>query len=347
MNKIRVMIVDDSALVRQLLTEILSRHSDIEVIATASDPLFAQKKIQQEVPDVLLLDIEMPRMDGLTFLRQLMQVQPLPVVICSSLTVRGAKVTVDALAAGAVAVVTKPQQNLKHELASVEQQLLQAVRTAAQSSPALFSVPPKTVAKADAANNRHWDMVLIGTSTGGTQAIELILAGLTAACPGIVIVQHMPAAFTGAFAERLHNLYQVQVVEAKTGERVTSGKVIIAPGGRQLTIQQDQQGFYTEVTLAPPVNRHCPSVDVMFRSASVFRSAKIAAFLLTGMGSDGAKGLLALRQANSVTFVQNEKSSIVYGMPKEGLKLGAAEYEVDLSAVANVIVGDATAAVKL
>lgn len=347
MNKIRVMIVDDSAVVRQVLTEILSRHNDIEVIATASDPIFAQKKIQQDMPDVLLLDIEMPRMDGLTFLRQLMQKQPIPVVICSSLTVRGAKITVDALAAGAVAVVAKPQQNLKHELASVEQQLLQAVRTAVQSSPTSFAAVSKVQAKADVPQRHFWELVLIGTSTGGTQAIEFILGGLTVDCPGIVIVQHMPAAFTGAFAERLNTLYPMQIVEAKAGERVMNGKVIIAPGGRQLTIQRDREGYYTEITLAPPVNRHCPSVDVMFKSAAVFNSAKIAAFLLTGMGSDGARGLQALQQANSMTFVQNEKSSIVYGMPKEGLKLGAANYEIDLAVVAHAILGDTSTALRL
>lgn len=349
---IRVMIVDDSALVRQVLTELLQRQHDIDVIATAADPLFAQKKLQQERPDVIVLDIEMPRMDGLTFLRQLMQENPLPVVICSSLSVQGAKVTLEALAAGAVAVVAKPQYDLKVELPLIEQQLVQAVRTAAQSTPEpqlipVVPVPLRSSVAKPARERMHWQLVLIGASTGGTQAIESILKALPVNCPGIVIVQHMPAGFTTAFAERLNHQYPLQVMEAKSGERITAGKVLIAPGGRQLTIHQDFQGFYVKVEAAPPVNRHCPSVDVMFRSVSELNSDRIAAFLLTGMGSDGARGLLALRQAHGTTFVQDEQSSVVYGMPKEAAKLGAACFEINLSAVAAAITGDLSNAVPL
>lgn len=348
---IRVMIVDDSALVRQLLTELLQRQHDIDVIATATDPLFAQKKLQQERPDVIVLDIEMPRMDGLTFLRQLMQENPLPVVICSSLSVQGAKVTLDALAAGAIAVVAKPQHDLKVELPLIEQQLVQAVRTAAQSTPEpklsqVVPTPLRNTAKL-VREKIHWQFVLIGASTGGTQAIEGILRTLPLDCPGIVIVQHMPAGFTAAFAERLNHQYPLQIMEAKTGERITAGKVLIAPGGRQLTIHQDAQGFYVLVEAAPPVNRHCPSVDVMFRSVSELNSDRIAAFLLTGMGNDGARGLLALKQAHGTTFVQDEQSSVVYGMPKEAAKLGAACFEINVSAVAAAITGDLSDALPL
>lgn len=345
---IKVMIVDDSALVRQLLTDMLNSASDIDVIATASDPIFATRKIEQQTPDVLILDLEMPRMDGLTFLRKLMRERPLPVVIYASLSVEGAKRSMEAMSSGAVAVVAKPQQELKIALPAMSEQLLMAVRSAAHSGPLQIAAPSEErPAKGKRKRVKNcWDLVLIGASTGGTQAIESVISKLDKNCPGIVIVQHMPAGFTAAFAERLNAIYEVEVQEAYAGARVRAGLILIAPGGKQLTVQRDRQGYYVDVILAPPVNRHCPSVDVMFQSASEFKSDKIAALLLTGMGSDGAKGLLALRRANSITFAQDEESSVVYGMPKEAIKAGAALYTVGLSKVSNIIVGDIEVATR-
>ncbi len=348
---IKVMIVDDSALVRQVLTEILSMPSDIEVIATASDPVFAEKKIQQQKPDVIVLDLEMPRMDGITFLKKLMQDNPIPVVICASLSVQATRRTMDALAAGAIAVVAKPAQELKQALPGISQQLVQAIRAAVKSNPRFMLSAPDTVRTEThlpaATKQIAWELVLIGASTGGTQAIENILRQLPDDCPGIVVVQHMPAGFTAAFAERLNTLYHLEVQEAYSGARVQRGRILIAPGGKQLSVQRDAQGYFTEVRVAPPVNRHCPSVDVMFDSASAFKSDRIAAILLTGMGSDGAKGLLSLRQAKSITFAQDEQSCVVFGMPKEAVKLGAVCYQLPLGSVAQAIAGDLTGAVPL
>lgn len=346
-KKIKVLVVDDSAVVRQVLSSMLSGQTDIEVIGTAADPLFAVNKMREEWPDVITLDIEMPRMDGLTFLRKIMTSRPTPVVICSSLTEKGAETTMEAMAAGAVAIFTKPTMGVKDFLQSSKQELLAAIREAAQSRVSrLTSAAPvaravaavqSTPAVQTAMAKTTEKVIAIGTSTGGTLALEQILTALTADCPGIIVVQHMPEKFTAAFAARLNSLSEIEVREAKDGDRVRPGLALIAPGGQHMSLVRNGAFYQVQVKPGPAVNRHCPSVDVLFRSVAKCAGKNAVGFQLTGMGDDGARGLLEMREAGAITYAQDEASSVVFGMPKEAIKRGGAVHIVALEQVAGQI----------
>ncbi|WAJ37160.1 chemotaxis response regulator protein-glutamate methylesterase [Pseudomonas sp. GOM7] len=352
MNKIKVMIVDDSAVVRQVLSGTLSEHAGIEVIGTAADPLFAMDKMQREWPDVIVLDVEMPRMDGISFLKKLMAERPTPVVICSTLTEKGAATTMEAMAAGAVAIVTKPQAGLRQFLLEATEELASAIRAAAQARLKRLTPkppqppPPAPKLSADAilpaggagAMTRTTErIVAIGTSTGGTQALEYVLTALPRVCPGIVIVQHMPEKFTAAFAERLNTLCQIEVREAKHGDRVIPGRALIAPGGRHMLLKRSGAQYLVEVVDGPPVSRHKPSVDVLFRSTARAAGANATGIIMTGMGDDGARGLREMHEAGALTLGQDEASCVVYGMPKEAMKLGGVSREIPLEQIPTAI----------
>lgn len=357
MVKIKVLIVDDSAVVRQVLTAALSEDAGIEVIATASDPIFAMDKMRVQWPDVIVLDVEMPRMDGITFLKKLMAERPTPVIICSTLTEKGAETTMQALAAGAVSIVTKPKVGLKQFLQDDSESLVAAVKAAARANVRRLAahakagpLPVQAKLSADAIlPAAHHAMaettervVAIGTSTGGTQALEQVLTALPRVCPGIVIVQHMPEKFTGAFAERLNSLCQIEVREAKHGDRVTPGLALIAPGGRHMLLKRSGAQYYVDIVDGPPVSRHKPSVDVLFRSAAKCAGKNALGIIMTGMGDDGAKGLKEMHDMQAKTLGQDEESCVVYGMPKEAVKLGGVDKEVPLERIAQEILAYAS-----
>ncbi|RSH68489.1 protein-glutamate methylesterase/protein-glutamine glutaminase [Stutzerimonas stutzeri] len=328
---IKVFIVDDSALVRQVLTACLDRHPGIQVIGQAADPLFALEKMQRDWPDVLVLDVEMPRMDGITFLRKIMAERPTPAIICSTLTEAGAAITLEALAAGAVGVFTKARLGLKESLQQLSSELIRQIEQAARSRPrAAVRAQPKPSSPSrepsSAAGLTTTDRVIaLGTSTGGTQALELVLRQLPADSPGIVIVQHMPEKFTAAFAQRLNNLCQIEVREARHLDRVRAGLALVAPGGRHMQLKRSGAQYFVEVLDGPPVNRHKPSVDVLFRSVARHAGHNALGIIMTGMGDDGARGLLNMREAGARTVAQDEASCVVFGMPKEALQIGAAQ----------------------
>ena len=339
------MVVDDSAVVRQVVAGLLDAATGIEVIAAVADPLLAIERLKQQWPDVIVLDVEMPRMDGITFLRKIMAERPTPVVICSTLTEKGAKTTLEALAAGAVAIVTKPKMGLKQFLTDASDDLLNAVRAAAQANVRRLAVPGKLTADAvlppaderGAMIRTTERVVALGTSTGGTQALEAVLTALPALCPGIVIVQHMPEKFTAEFAARLDGLCRITVKEAAGGDRVVPGRALIAPGGRHMLLRRAGAQYLVDVVDGPLVNRHRPSVDVLFRSVARGAGTNALGIIMTGMGDDGASGLLEMRQAGARTFGQDEDSCVVYGMPKEAMLRGAVERQVPLEAIAREI----------
>ncbi len=351
---VRVLIVDDSALVRQMLSEILGADPQIVVVGAAADPYIAREKIKELNPDVLTLDVEMPRMDGITFLRNLMRLRPMPVVMVSSLTERGADVTLQALEMGAVDFVAKPKIDLQRGLREYEDEIRTKVKMAAGVSPrALERQPPAAVPavqpklSADAVlgpggARRHFKttdrIVALGASTGGTEAIKEVLTRLPADAPGIVISQHIPAAFSGPFARRMHDCSALTVREAQGGEQVLPGHVLIAPGGKHLLVVRDGARYVCELNDGPPVNRHKPSVDVMFRSVAQNVGPNAIGVLLTGMGDDGARGLLELREAGAPTIAQDERTSVVWGMPGEAVKRGAAALVLPLEQVAGKII---------
>ncbi|MCX7169777.1 MAG: chemotaxis response regulator protein-glutamate methylesterase [Proteobacteria bacterium] len=354
MAKIRVMIVDDSAVVRQVIRENLEREADIEVIGAAADPLFALERMKNNWPDVITLDVEMPRMDGITFLRKIMSEHPTPVVICSSLAEKGAETTMEALAAGAVAIITKPKIGVKQFLQNASNDLVTAVRTAARSNVrniqpgGLASPSPKLTADAmlaaraatpTAMSKTTESIIAIGTSTGGTQALEVVLTMLPAVCPGIVVVQHMPEKFTALFADRLNTLCQVEVREARNNDRVIPGRVLIAPGGHHMMLRRSGAQYIVEVADGPLVNRHKPSVDVLFRSVAQVAGKNALGIIMTGMGDDGARGLNEMHQAGAKTVAQDEATCVVFGMPKEAIKLGGVDKIVPLEQVAREIIG--------
>lgn len=352
MQRIKVLIVDDSAVVRQVLTSMLAGDSGIEVIGSASDPLFAMDKMRSQWPDVIVLDVEMPRMDGITFLKKLMSERPTPVVICSTLTEKGAQTTIQALAAGATGIVTKPKAGLKGFLQENLEQLTCSIKAAARANvkrlvPSvmpLIHVAEKLTADAILSAAHHamvetTDRVIaIGTSTGGTQALERVLSVLPRTCPGVVVVQHMPEKFTGAFAERLNGLCQMEVREAKSGDRVMPGRVLIAPGGRHMLLQRNGAQYHVDIVDGPPVSRHRPSVDVLFRSVAKCAGKNALGIIMTGMGDDGAKGLKEMHDMRAKTLAQDEESSVVYGMPKEAVKLGCVDKIVPLDMIAREMV---------
>lgn len=346
MSKIGVLIVDDSAVVRQVLQAQLAADSEIEVLGAAADPLLAMERMKLRWPDVLVLDVEMPRMDGITFLKKIMSERPTPVVICSTLTEKGAQTTMEALAAGAIAIVTKPKLGLKSFLLDNSNDLVAAVKSAAQSKVHKLTVRPaepsqvraKLTADAMLAPASGASMVqtterivAIGTSTGGTQALETVLTALPRVSPGMVIVQHMPEKFTAAFAARLNTLCEVDVREACDGDRVIPGRALIAPGGRHTLLKRSGAYYYVEVADGPLVSRHKPSVDVLFRSVAKYAGRNALGIIMTGMGDDGARGLKEMRDAGASTVAQDEASCVVFGMPKEAIKLGAAERVVPLT----------------
>ncbi|HEX5355840.1 MAG TPA: chemotaxis response regulator protein-glutamate methylesterase [Aquabacterium sp.] len=352
---IRVLIVDDSAVVRQVLTQRLSADRAINVIGAAADPVFAMDRMAKEWPDVIVLDVEMPRMDGLTFLRKIMAERPTPVVICSTLTTQGAETTMQAMAAGAVSIVAKPKANLKQYLLEESDDLVAVVKAAAQArvkrmagSPRLAPAPAKL--SADAILPSHLGsptramsettdrVVALGTSTGGTQALEQVLSALPVDCPGLVIVQHMPEAFTAAFAQRLNKVCDIEVREAAHGDRVHTGLALIAPGGRHLVLERNGAQYRVAIVDGPPVSRHRPSVDVLFRSVARSAGRNALGVIMTGMGDDGARGLKEMREAGAHTLGQDEDSCVVYGMPKEARKLGGVERELPLDAIPSAIV---------
>ncbi|KAB2911927.1 MAG: chemotaxis response regulator protein-glutamate methylesterase [Dechloromonas sp.] len=353
-DKIKVMIVDDSALVRQVVSQALASDPGIEVIGTASDPLFALQKMKALWPDVLVIDIEMPRMDGITFLKKVMAERPTPVVVCSSLAEKGAQATFEALSAGAVSIITKPKLGLKSFLEDASNDIVQAVRSAARANMralgnSTLTTPfnrPKLSADvmlspgagSHRALERTTDQVVaIGTSTGGTQALEAVLTKLPATALGIVIVQHMPEKFTAMFAERLHGLCQIEVREARHGDRVIPGRALIAPGGRHMMLKRNGAQYVVDVADGPLVNRHKPSVDVLFRSVAKFAGANALGIIMTGMGDDGARGLKEMHDAGARTIAQDEASCVVFGMPKEAIKLGAADQVMPLDQIPGAI----------
>lgn len=346
-NPIRVLIVDDSAVVRQVVTQLLSADKSLSVMGAVPDPVFAIERMNKEWPDVIVLDVEMPRMDGVTFLRKIMSERPTPVVICSTLTTQGAETTMQAMAAGAVSIVAKPKAALKQTLLDGADDLVSVVKAAARARVRRISdaskAPVKVSAKlsADAvlpgvnANARAMvettdRIVALGSSTGGTQALESVLSALPSDSPGIVIVQHMPEAFTAAFAQRLNKVCDIEVREAAAGDRVHSGRALIAPGGRHLVLERSGAQYRVNVIDGPPVSRHRPSVDVLFRSVARAAGRNALGIIMTGMGDDGARGLKEMREAGARTIGQDEDSCVVYGMPKEALKLGAVEREISL-----------------
>jgi two-component system chemotaxis response regulator CheB len=350
------MIVDDSAVVRQVLTAALAQDPAIDVIVVASDPVFALDKMKREWPDVIVLDVEMPRMDGITFLRKLMAEHPTPVVICSTLTEKGAETTMQAMAAGAVSIVTKPKVGLKQFIQDDSESLIAAIKAAARANikrlaqhlsvaPApVPHIPQKLSADAILPAATHAmaettdSVIAIGTSTGGTQALERVLTVLPRICPGIVIVQHMPEKFTGAFAERLNTLSQIEVREARSGDRVIPGRALVAPGGRHMLLRRSGAQYHVDVVDGPPVSRHRPSVDVLFRSVARSAGKNALGIIMTGMGDDGAKGMKEMHDMGAKTLAQDEESCVVYGMPKEAVKLGAVDLSLPLDHIPNAII---------
>ncbi len=356
---ITAFVVDDSAVVRKHLTETLTA-GGIQVLGSASDPLFAWPKLQSNWPDVIVLDVEMPRMDGISFLKKLMAEHPIPVVMCSTLTEKGGETSMQALAAGAVSFVTKPKMGLKGFLEDRSNGLVDAVKAAAKANLRAFSSPTKasgvqatrlplratagTVASPGRAPAMQGALsettdrvVAIGISTGGVQSIEVVLRKLDRTCPGILIVQHMPAAFTASFAERLNGVCDMEVLEAKDGDRVINGRVLIAPGGRHMQLKRSGAQYVVEIKDGPLINHHRPSVDVLFRSVAACAGRNAVGLIMTGMGDDGARGLKEMLEAGAYTAAQDEASCVVFGMPAMALKMGAAEEVVGLQDIAQWI----------
>ena len=342
-RKIRVLVVDDSAVVRQTLRDILNGDPAIEVMGTAPDPFVAAERIHEEEPDVITLDIEMPRMDGLTFLQKIMQEHPIPVVICSSLADNGAQSTLRALEYGAVEIIAKPRMGTKQFLEDSAAVLREAVKAAAgarlrRAKP--HTVEPKLTADAILARSTGAmletteKVVAIGASTGGTEALRALLEVLPPDAPGIVIVQHMPEVFTRAFANRLDGLCQISVKEAETNDTVLRGRALIAPGNRHLLLKRSGARYFVEVKDGPLVSRHRPSVDVLFRSAARYAGRNAVGVILTGMGDDGAQGMLEMKQAGAATIAQDEATCVVFGMPNEAIKRGGVDQVLPLEAIA-------------
>lgn len=350
-QRIRVLIVDDSALVRTLLSEMLGAAADIEVVGTAPDAHAAREKIKRLNPDVITLDVEMPRMDGITFLRNLMRLRPMPVVMVSSLTDRGADVTLDALALGAVDYLPKPKIDLAATFSEYRDELAEKIRTAACASiraldPRHGAVRPGPAHSADAVLPREFSprplrttdrIIAIGASTGGTEAIKEVLTRLPPDSPGVVIAQHIPKAFSGPFARRMNDCCAVSVSEAQDGQHILAGHVYIAPGDRHLIVLRDGARYLCRLDDGVPVNRHKPSVDVLFRSVAQNGARNAVGVLLTGMGKDGARGLKEMLHSGSRTIAQDEATSVVWGMPGEAVALGAAEHVLPLERIAGKI----------
>lgn len=353
---VKVFVVDDSAVVRQALAHMLAGNADVELIGSAPNPLLAMEMMRKNPPDVLLLDIEMPGMDGLTFLRQIMGSHPVPTVICSTLSTEGSRVALDALSAGAVAVLAKPKLGLKQHLDDSRLEMIQTLKTAARSKPRVRNTMQTVAAHAvstgatgqKVVQNRAPVLsgvhafamnkpVVIGSSTGGTQALELVLTSLPADAPGIAITQHMPEKFTAMYAQRLDGICAMNVREAKDGDRLERGVALIAPGGLHMQLTKSNGQYYVKVLDGPPVNRHKPSVDVLFKSAADCAGRDALAIIMTGMGDDGARGMKALHDLGARCIAQNEETCVVFGMPKEAIKLQAVDDILPLESMARAI----------
>jgi two-component system chemotaxis response regulator CheB len=355
-KKIRVLVIDDSASVRQALCAVLEEDPQIEIMGVACDPFVAARRIHEEVPDVITLDVEMPRMDGITFLRKLMAQRPIPVVMCSSLTETGSETLMQALEAGAVDAILKPKLEAAQYLLDAKMRICDVVKAAARarlpatprpqsdkrsggpqpklSADAMLAAPTGSRAMARTTEN----VVCIGASTGGTESLRVVLEALPADSPGIVVVQHMPEKFTAALARRLDTLSAMEVREAEDGDTVLRGRVLIAPGNKHMLLQRSGARYYVTVKDGPLVSRHRPSVDVLFRSAAHHAGGNALGIIMTGMGDDGARGLLEMRQAGAATIAQDEASCVVFGMPKEAIALGGAERVLPLDSLAREIV---------
>ncbi len=353
-RKIKVLIVDDSAAVRQTMSEILADDPDIQVMGTACDPFAAARRLQDGVPDVITLDIEMPRMDGITFLQKLMDQHPIPVIICSSLAAEGSQALTLALEAGAVDVIAKPVVGTRQFLLESQIRIRDAVKAAANVNLARLkrlhaecrTAEPQQKLSADAVIPAQTNyrtatttdkVACIGASTGGTESLRILLQGMPQDCPGILIVQHMPENFTLAFARRLNQICNISIKEAQDGDPVLRGHALIAPGNRHMLLKRSGARYFVQIKEGPLVSRHRPSVDVLFRSAANCAGANAVGTIMTGMGDDGAKGLLEMRQAGAITIAEDETSCVVFGMPKEAIKLGAAEKIIPLDRLAGEI----------
>jgi len=356
MKPIRVFIIDDSAVVRQVVKQALQQDRAIEVIGAATDPVFALERMKAEWPDVIVLDIEMPRMDGLTFLKKVMSERPTPIIICSSLAEAGSEAAMHALSAGAVSIITKPKMGLKQFLEDSSNDITMAVKAAARANvnrlaagthvsdrpklsvDVMIKASPDSGLGSGAATVQTTErIVAIGTSTGGTQALEAVLSKLPAVCPGIVIVQHMPEHFTAMFAQRLNGLCAIEVREARNGDRITPGRALIAPGGKHMMVKRSGAQYVVEVVEGPLINRHRPSVDVLFRSCAKYAGRNAMGIIMTGMGDDGARGLKEMRDAGAHTIAEDESTCVVFGMPKEAIRLGGAETVLPLDRIAEAI----------
>ncbi|TVM18418.1 chemotaxis response regulator protein-glutamate methylesterase [Oceanidesulfovibrio indonesiensis] len=349
-KKIKVLVVDDSALVRQALTDVLNSDPAIEVVGKAADPFAAAKLMEEVVPDVLTLDVEMPRMDGVTFLRKIMSQHPIPVVICSTLTETGAETTLRALEYGAVDIIQKPKLNTKQFIEESRIRICDAVKAAAKVSVKKISArprvaQPKLTADAMIPEGRSRAMVettekvvLVGASTGGTEALRIFLATLPSDAPAVAIVQHMPEKFTAAFANRLNTICRVTVREAADGDTMLRGQALIAPGNRHMLLKRSGARYYVEVKDGPLVSRHRPSVDVLFRSAARYAGKNAVAVIMTGMGDDGAHGMKEMHDAGAFTIAQDEATCVVFGMPQEAIKKGGVDKVMPLGAIAAEVV---------
>lgn len=350
MRKIRVLIVDDSAVVRQTLEDILSSDPQIEIMGTAIDPYVAAERMKKEIPDVITLDIEMPRMDGLTFLKKLMKQHPVPVVICSSVADKGTDNALKALEYGAVEIIAKPKVGTKKFLEESRIRFIDKVKAAAMARPkaikkaAAIKVSPKLSADAVIPKGKVKKLsatekiCLVGASTGGTEALKVFLEAQPVDCPPIAIVQHMPEHFTKAFANRLNSICRINIKEAADGDSVIRGQALIAPGDKHMLLKRTGSRYYVEVKDGPLVSRHRPSVDVLFRSGARYGGSNVVAAIMTGMGDDGAKGMKELSDAGAYTIAQDEASCVVFGMPQEAIKLGGAQKVLSLTRIAGEIV---------
>ncbi len=341
--KIKVLIVDDSALIRSVMTEIIGSQSDMEVVGVAPDPLVARELIKQTNPDVLTLDVEMPKMDGLDFLEKLMRLRPMPVVMVSSLTERGSEITMRALELGAVDFVTKPKISIQSGMREYTELIADKIRAASKAR-----IKPRTLhaaaagAPLPALKNPLMSsekLIIIGASTGGTEAIREFLMQMPSDCPGILITQHMPEGFTTSFARRLDSLCKISVREAAGDERVLPGHAYIAPGHSHLLLARSGANYITKIEQSPPVNRHRPSVDVLFRSAATAAGKNAVGVILTGMGKDGAAGMLEMKAAGAYNFAQDEASCVVFGMPREAIAVGATHEVGPLTALPGMVLG--------
>ncbi len=340
MKQIKVLIVDDSAIVRKVFSEELSRYPDIQVVGTAPDPFAARDKIVFLQPDVITLDIEMPRMDGLTFLKKLMKFHPMPVIIVSSLTPKGGKLTLEAMDLGAVDVIAKPGS--AYSVGDMSAQLAEKIRGASRArinrTPVREDIETGRVESIKALAQTTNQVIAIGASTGGTEALKTVLTRMPPNSPGIVVVQHMPANFTTAFAERLNSLCQITVKEARDNDSVTIGSALIAPGNFHMILRRSGARYYVEIKTGPMVHHQRPAVDILFKSSAKNAGANAIGVILTGMGADGAEGLLEMKKTGARTIAQDEATCVVFGMPKEAIKMGAADRVVPLNQIASEIV---------